>query len=42
MFDGAQSFNQDISGWDVSNVASYNNFSNNSGLEDKHKPHFKN
>jgi len=37
MFQGASSFNQDISNWDVSNVKEHKNFAGNSGITDPNK-----
>jgi len=42
MFQNAVAFNQDLSGWDVSNVTSCNNFSFNAPLTEANTPNFTN
>jgi surface protein len=41
MFDYCESFNQDISNWDTSNVANMKDMFYNCPIEEKHKPNFK-
>ena len=41
LFWECKSFNQDISGWDVSNVKKMNNIFKDCSIEEKHKPKFK-
>ena len=41
MFDNCTSFNQDISGWDVSKVKRNNYIFNKCPIEEKYKPKFK-
>ena len=40
MFNGASSFNQDLSSWNVNNVFSYDNFSTNTPNWTLPKPNF--
>jgi surface protein len=40
MFYNAQSFNQDLTGWNVDNVTKYGSFNYNSALTADHLPKF--
>ena len=41
MFYGSESFNKDISKWNVSNVKLNKSMFDNCPIEEKYKPHFK-